>query len=338
MKVFISFCLLLLLPGMFSYSCSDSLQKKFIQKNVLHLSAKIPLPNVSGRIDHLTYDEKDHLVFLAALGNNTVEIINTATRQVVHSIKGLHEPQGVVYIPSLQRLVVANDKNGGCDFFETKNFTLIGSIDLKDDADNVRFDSSSGLLYVGYGSGAIACIDPIQIKLLYSIPLDGHPESFQLSKKEDRMYINVPDADEIEVADITAHSIIAKWKNKNASSNFPMALDEENKCLYIGCRSPARLRTVNTETGEDIQTTECSSDADDVFYSEKDSLIFVSAGKGYIDVFKTNGSSAEQINHIETSSGARTSLWLPDSKQLLLAVPAHNGNDAALWIYNLTKE
>jgi len=67
--------------------------------------------------------------------------------------------------------------------------------------------------------------------------LDGHPESFQLSKKQNRLHINVPDADEIEVADLSSHSVIAKWKNTNASSNFPMALDEQNNRLFIGCRS-----------------------------------------------------------------------------------------------------
>jgi len=326
--------ILLLFCSGLSFYCVSPVANKFTGKAVLTLSAQIPLPKVGGRIDHIAYDAINHLAFIAALGNNTIEVVNTDTKQAVHSIKALHEPQGIVYIPSLQRLVVANGENGACVFFATKTFAQTSSVDLKGDADNIRYDASANLLYVGYGSGAIAIIDATTMKQVANIPLEGHPESFQLSKKQNRIYINVPDADEIEVADLSSYSVIAKWKNTNASSNFPMALDEENNRIFIGCRSPATLRMISTQTGKDIISLSCSGDADDVFYNAADSLVFVSAGKGFIDVFKTN-SSAElrQIDHIDTRSGSRTSLLLPSEKELLLAVPERDGNPAALWVY-----
>jgi DNA-binding beta-propeller fold protein YncE len=332
-KYFLRFIILLLIPGGGSgFHCASPVSNDLIQKNVLTLTAQISLPNVSGRIDHLAYDSINHLAFVAALGNNTVEVVNIDKKQVIHTIKGLHEPQGVAYIPSLQKLVVANGDNGACMFFDTTNYALLSAINLKNDADNIRYDAETNLLYVGYGSGAIAIVDANTMKQVASIPLDGHPESFQLSKNQNRIYINVPDADEIEVADLSSHSVIAKWKNTNASSNFPMALDEENNRLFVGCRSPATLRMINTQTGKDIQSVACTGDADDVFYYSIDGLVFVSGGKGFIDVFKATD-ELQRINHIETSSGARTSLMLRSEKQLLLAVPASAGNPAALWIY-----
>jgi hypothetical protein len=171
-----------------------------------------------------------------------------------------------------------------------------------------------------------------------SISLDGHPESFQLDKKQNRIYINVPDADEIEVADISTHAVISKWKNTTASSNFPMALDANNDRLFIGCRNPAILRVVDTQTGKDINTSGCSGDADDVFYDEEDSLVFLSGGRGFIDVFKANKKNElTRINHIATRSGARTSLFIPSEKKFLLAVPEHNRESAELWIYKIQK-
>ena len=304
------------------------------ENHLLKLTAKIALPNIRGRIDHISYDAIHHLAFIAALGNNTIEVVNTDTKQVVHTIKGLHEPQGVVYISSLQKLVVANGDNGECIFYETKNYTQLSSVDLNDDADNIRYDAATNLIYVGYGNGGIAIVDAATMKQINSIKLDGHPESFQLSKKQNRLFINVPDANEIEVADLSSHAIIAKWKNTNASSNFPMALDEEHNSLFVGCRNPATLRMINTETGKDIQSITCSGDADDVFYNTADSLVFLSAGKGFIDVFKA-GKELQHINHIETSSGARTSLLLSSEKKLLLAVPVHGSNSAALWVYTV---
>jgi len=317
----------------FGVNCTYAPGNMKEQADVLTLTAKIALRNISGRIDHLAFDSANDLAFIAALGNNTIEVVNINTKQVVHTIKGLHEPQGVAFIPLMQRLVVANGDNGDCIFYETKNYSALNTIKLKGDADNVRYDAETNLLYVGYGNGGIAIIDATQMKVVNSIPLDGHPESFQLDKKQNRIYINVPDADEIEVADLSSHKVIAKWKNTNASSNFPMALDAQHNRLFIGCRNPATLRMINTETGKDITSIKCSGDADDVFYYNN--LVFVSAGKGYIDVFETSDNVLNQINHIETSSGARTSLLLSTEKKFLLAAPARGGNAAALWTYKI---
>src|SRR5690348_16574546 len=123
MKSTIVYCLtfLSLLAGASNFSCASPDNNTNTTDDVLALNSKIPLPSVSGRIDHLAYDAAEGVVFVAALGNNTVEVVNIKTKQVVHTIKGLKEPQGLAYIPSLKRLVVANDGNGYCIFFDATN-------------------------------------------------------------------------------------------------------------------------------------------------------------------------------------------------------------------------
>jgi DNA-binding beta-propeller fold protein YncE len=325
---------LILFPGILHFSCNSQETNSYTEKERLSLGAKVILPNVRGRIDHIAYDSISHLAFIAALANNSVEVVDLHTRQLVHTITGLREPQGVMCIPLQKKLIVANGDNGACVFFSLPTYGQLKAVDLKSDADNIRYDESSNLLYVGYDHG-IAIIDPGSLKQVANIPLDNHPESFQISKQQDRIYINVPDANEIEVADVSTNKIIAKWKNTTASLNFPMAIDEGKNRLFVGCRRPARLRMINSETGKDISVVSCSGDADDIFYHASDSLVFVSAGSGFIDVFRAGDKELVRINHISTSSNARTSLLLLHEKKFLLAVPAHAGIKAALWIYNI---
>lgn len=325
--------LLVLCCGIFNFSCHSQVTNIHPEKEKIALAAKISLPTVSGRIDHIAFDPERHLAFLSAWGNNTVEVVNLETNQLVHSITGLNEPQGVVYIPSLRKLVVANGGSGDCIFFDPVTYKQLAVVPLKKDADNIRYDEASHLLYVGHGSGAIAVIDADSAKLVADIPLDQHPESFQLSKDHDRIYINVPDADEIEVAQLSTNQVIEKWKNVNASWNFPMALDEKNSLLFVGCRHQPKVRMINTRTGEDISSPKCSGDADDLFFS--DGLVFLSAGGGYVDVFRVSNKELIVVNHIATVTGARTSLLLPSEKKFLLAVPKHGHTPAGLWVYNL---
>lgn len=305
------------------------------QSNSLKLIESITLPDVRGRIDHLAYDNARQIVYIATLGNNSLEAVDLKNKKVIHSIKNLHEPQGVVFIPGSNSIFVANGDNGECDVFNANTFKKTFSIKLSGDADNVRYDPEKNLVYVGYGDGAIAIIDSKTMKEIASIKLDGHPESFQLSKQNE-IYVNVPDRDEIELADLSTHSVITKWENTKASSNFPMALDDQHHRLFIGCRTPATLRVINTETGKDISSMGCTGDADDVFYDLNNDLVFVSGGRGFIDVFEA-GDTLKQIDHIATSPGARTSFLLPSQKTFLLAVPSRNGNSAALWVYKINK-
>jgi len=309
-------------------ACQNGPDTSHLEKGLLHLEAKIPLPGVGGRIDHLAYDAAGRRLFVAALGNNTVEVVDLAGKTRMHTITGLHEPQGVQYLPSLGRLVVANGGDGACIFYDGGTYAEVGRVALGDDADNVRYDGSR--VYVGYGSGGIAVIDPATMQKLGDLGLKGHPESFQLGDSG-RVFINVPDAGEIIDADLGTLRVRGHWKNSGASANFPMALDKQGGQLFVAYRHPAQLRVLDSRTGGVKASASCVGDADDAFYDRASGLVFVSGGEGYVDVFR----GAVLVNHIATRKGARTCLWLPGEKELVLAAPARGGEAAALWVYKM---
>jgi YVTN family beta-propeller protein len=307
------------------------------QNDPLKLTATILLPNVSGRIDHLAYDNRNQTVFVAALGNNTVEVVDLKSRKVIHTIKNLHEPQGIKYIPENNVIFVANGENGECDIFNADSYDLITSIKLSGDADNVRYDPSSGKIFVGYGDGAIAIIDAKTYKQLSEIKLPGHPESFQLDSDAKRIFVNVPDALMIATLDIEKKSITYKWKMENATANFPMALDSKNHRLFIGFRNPAKLLVINSENGYTVTQLDIDSDTDDVFYDNSSNQIFLSCGGGYINIVnQIDKDNYKTFSRIESRSGARTSLFVPELNQLIVAAPARGGSDAQLMIFKLS--
>jgi hypothetical protein len=63
----------------------------------LHLEKEIPLPGVEGRIDHFSADVLGQRLFVAALENETVEVLDIRKGERCAEIKGLSEPQGVFY-------------------------------------------------------------------------------------------------------------------------------------------------------------------------------------------------------------------------------------------------
>jgi DNA-binding beta-propeller fold protein YncE len=318
-----------------SFSLNNCFAQNSVSNKELQLVASIQLPTVSGRIDHLAFDTKNQTIFIAALGNNTVEVVDLKSKKVIFTIKGLHEPQGIKYLPENNTVFVANGENGECDIYNADTYQLITTIKMPGgDADNVRYDVTSGKIFVGYGEGGVAIIDAKTFKQLADVKLPGHPESFQLSADSKKIFVNVPDALILATIDLEKNTITDKWKIEIAKANFPMALDATNHRLFIGCRNPAKLLVIDSETGKIVAQIDIDSDTDDVFYNSPSKQIYVSCGDGYVDVIKQNGPDKYEVtSRIESRSGARTSLYVPELNQLLVAAPARSGNEAQLMIF-----
>jgi len=129
----------------------------------LILEAKIPLGQVSGRIDHLGIDLKRKRLLVAELGNNSLGVIDLAAGKVLRRIAGLSEPQGVAYVPFSDSVFVANAGDGSVRVLRGEDLAPIGRIELGDDADNVRADTARNRVLVGYSKGALAVIDPLSL-------------------------------------------------------------------------------------------------------------------------------------------------------------------------------
>lgn len=318
-------------------SCfNNCLAQTSVSDKSLHLVGSISLPNVSGRIDHLTFNNKTQTLFVAALGNNTVEVVDLKNRKIIHTIKDLHEPQGIRYIPENNTIFVANGENGECEVFDADSYKLITSLKFSGDADNVRYDPSAGKIFVGYGDGAIGIIDSKTFKQSADIKLPGHPESYQLDNDSKRIFVNIPDALMIATIDLDKKTITDKWKMENATSNFPMALDLKNHRLFIGCQTPSKLLVINSLTGITITLIDITADTDDIFYDISSNQIFVSCGGGYIDVIKQKDpDNYIAMAKVKSRDGARTSLFVSELSQLIVAAPARSGSEAQLMIYEI---
>jgi len=298
----------------------------------LELEAKIALGAVKGRIDHLAFDPKRQRLFVAELGNDSVGVVDLAERKVMHVISGLSEPQGVAYVPSSDALYVANGGDGSVRLFRARDYAAVGRIDLKDDADNVRVDAATDRVFVGYGSGALAAIDPARPGKIADIPLRAHPESFQLAGSSGQIFVNLPRMREIAVVDRAAGRQVATWP-MNSGGNFPMALDEETQEVLVVFRSPPGLGAFSMRQGAAVASLEACGDADDLFVDAKRRRVYVSCGAGFIDVFDMGRDGYRRIERLPTASGARTSFFVPELDRLFLAVPATSGQPAEVWVF-----
>ena len=298
----------------------------------LSLAARIDLPDVNGRIDHLSADLKGHRLFVSALGNHTVEVLEVQSASHLRTIPGLAEPQGVYYEPSTNRLFIACAQDGAVKIYDATSFQLLETVKLGGDADNLRYDARGSRVIVGYGDGALGFLDS-NGKKTGTIPLDAHPESFQLEKTGTRVFVNVPDRKEIQVADLVQGALLTKWPVTSALKNYPMALDEAHHRLLIGCRTPARMLVIDTETGKQTASVEIVGDTDDLFYDAARKQVYVIGGQGFVDVFEQKSADRyDRVARYPTGPGARTGLFVPDWGKLFVAVPHRSEQRAGILV------
>lgn len=296
----------------------------------------IPLGAIEGRIDHMAADPATHRVFVAALGNNTVEVVDTGTGKVTRSLSGLKHPQGILFWAKGNRFYVANADDGRVTVYDGSSYAVLKTFDLNGgDADNIRLDRIEEVI-VGYGEGALGWISAPLGSKVGDTMLDAHPESFQLERDGARLFVNVPEAvsgPHVTVVDRRTRSVTAKWPLPGGvSRNYPMALDEAGHRLFVGCRKPAEMLVFDTESGKVVATAPVPGDTDDLFWDAAAKRVYVSGGDGAVAVIDND---YKTIATIATAKGARTSLFVPDLKRLFVAVPHRGKQQPELLVYRV---
>jgi DNA-binding beta-propeller fold protein YncE len=304
-------------------------------KASLKLEQTISLPDVQGRIDHLSLDVAGQRLFVSALGNNTVEVLDLKAGKRAQTITGLKEPQGALYIAGKNRLFVASGKDGTVKVFDGTSFQLLKTVEYGDDADNLRYDSARERVYVGFGGGALGEMDTDGQKITET-KLDAHPESFQLEKGSSRIYVNLPGSRKVAVVDRVAHSVVTSWGMGLILGNYAMALDEADHRLFVVSRVSVRLVVMDTATGKVVQKLAAVGDCDDIFWDASRKRIYATGGDGAISAFEQQDANHyNEIGRIPTVKGARTSFFSPDLGRLYVAVRRQASAAAQIQVFSV---
>lgn len=310
---------------------------------VLSLSERIPLPGVKGRIDHLGVDVKGQRLFVAAVENHSLEVIDLKSGRRAHTITNLAEPQGVFYDPATNHLFVACSLDGVAKVFDGTTLEVVKTLKFPDDADNIRYDPRSKGVIVGYagakqlrqreeGTGGLGFVDS-NGKQTGEVVIDAHPESFQLEKWGARIFVNVPEKKEIEVIDVSKRSVLGRWP-VSAEDNFPMALDEAHHRLLIGVWKPPQLLVFDTDTGREVAAGEIAGKTDDLFYDSARHRVYVLTSEGYLEVFEQREADHyDRIARYPTPARSQTGLFVPEWGKLFVAVPAQGNQLAEIRVY-----
>jgi DNA-binding beta-propeller fold protein YncE len=314
------------------------------EKAPLRLVQTIPMPNVKGRIDHMDVDVKGKRLFVAALENGSLEVIDLAAGKWSRSIPGFKKTQGVAYIPSLNKVFVASGDDGMLRVFRGDSMELLDSIKLDLGPNRVTYDPHKNILYVGYGGkdagqdyGEVGIIDAKTDKHLGDIRVDAHPSELLLDKSGKTLYVFVSLSSKVQVVDTQKREVVSTWM-VSSQRNGDGAFDENTHRLLIGTRTPPQMIAMDSATGKEVASLPTVEGMDGVYFNAAQKRVYISGGRdndvGYVFVYQQKDADHyDVIGKIPTRPGAGTSFWSPELKRYYVAAPAHDNEDAAILVF-----
>lgn len=306
----------------------------------LRLVQTIPL-SVEGRLDHLYADVKGMRLFVAALGNNTVEVVDLRAGKTIRSLSGPQKPQGVWYVPSLKKLFVASGNDGICRVYNGETLELLESIKLDLGPDLVGYNPRTKLLYLGYGGedakkefGNVGIIDARTNKHVGDVRTTAHPGGILVDDSGSRIYITIPATSEVAVIDARSNQIIKTWKATEAQRTVSLAIDKANGRLFVGARNPARVIVYDTQSFKTVADFSSVGLMDGMFFDAKRRRLYVSGGEGFVDVYQQQDADHyASLARITTRPIARTSLFVPEVDRYYVALPRKDNEPAEIRVY-----
>jgi DNA-binding beta-propeller fold protein YncE len=304
----------------------------------LRLVQTIPLPGVKGRIDHFNVDLAGRRIFISALGNHTVEVVDLKAGKWVRTISGVKKPQGVWY--GMGKLFIADGDAGDVKVYRGSDLHLIATIPLDLGPDHETYDPATKRLYVGYGGedagksyGELGIINVVTDTHVGDVRTDSHPGAIVVARPGRTIFTALGKTQQVNEIDVRTDRIVAKWKSR-AGDPVAMALDKTDHRLFVGSRKPPELEVFDSRSHKSIATLPSVGVMDGMAYDAARRRIYVSGGEGYVAVYQQiDADHYKEIAKVPTGPIGRTSLFVPSLNRFYVAVPAGENRGAEILVF-----
>lgn len=260
----------------------------------------------SGGWDYMTPDPENHLVYVTR--STHTQAIDTLTGTVVADIAGQERSHGVALVSSSGHGFISDGKDGSVVVFDLKTYKVLGKIKAADDADGIIYDKGTNKVLVACGdSGVLLPIsgdaDPVTGVADPAIELGGKPEFLAVDGRG-MAYVNLVDKGLVAAVDLKTSKVLARWPTAPGGSPVGLAIDNEHRLLFVGCRKPNMMVIMKADDGTIVASLPIGAGVDATAF---DGRAFASTGDGNVTVVREASPGRFEVEQtVATARGART--------------------------------
>ena len=326
-------------------------------KPTLRLVQTIPLPGVSGRLDHMAVDLEKKRLFVAAVANGTLEVLDLDAGKVINSISGIKDTQDALFLGGQFNKLYVSSLDGTLRIFQGETFRLVQALKLEPDPNRLMYDPATDLIYFGYGGqnagfdayGRVGIVqakrgapsDQFVADMIAPTYRPGHLAELAMDD-DGKLLVCDSRADLIFQFDTRKRELLKSWP-AHGDGAADMSLDRARHRLFVGTRIPPEMTVYDSLSGRQIAALPGPETMDGVHYDSELKRIYMSGGRwygtpeaspGWVYVYQQKDADHyELISRILTRPGSGTSLFVPGLNRLFVASQAIGDQEAAILVF-----
>ena len=280
------------------------------------ITKKIPIPG-QGSWDYLTVDEGARRLYVSH--GTQVEVLDVDSGTIAGKVANTLGVHGIAIAPELGRGFVSDGQASTVTIFDLQTLNALGEVPTGKKPDAIIYDPATAQVFAfNGGSNSVTVINAASGKVAGTIDLGGGPE-FATSDGKGYVYDNLEDESIVLKIDARKRTVERRWKTAPCASPSSMAIDRENRRLFVGCRSKV-MAVMNADTGEMITTLPIGDHVDATAFDTERKLIFNSNGEGSITVIRQESPDKySEVETVKTVPRAKTMALDPKTHQLFLS-------------------
>jgi outer membrane protein assembly factor BamB len=269
----------------------------------------------SGGWDYIAVGPDNNRLYVSH--GTQVNVLNETTGDSIGVILNTIGVHGIAFVPSLGKGYTSNGRINNVTVFDLKTNQPLGMITAGTNPDAIMYDDFSKLIITCNGrSQDLSLIDPSSGNLVYTIPVNGKPET-AVADGKGKIYVNIEDTHEIIAVDIVQRKVMDRWSLKPAESPTGLAIDIKHNRLFAGCDK--MLVVVDVTSGKVTDRVAIPDGCDGVVFDAELGLVFASCGQGQLSIIRENKNGVYELaENVPTKASARTIALNPKTHTLYL--------------------
>lgn len=273
----------------------------------LGLVADVPLSGSTRRFDYQAFDPTTHRLFMAHLGDSTVEVFDTRRQRLAATIPSIDEVHGLLVVPALHKVFASATGRNEVDVIDARSLRVLARVSGGVYPDGLAYDPKSERVFVSDEHGGTETVIDARLgAYLATVPLGGEAGNVQYDPVSGRMLVNVQTRDDLVSIDTRTDRILDRTPLPGAQGNHGLYIEPRQHLAFIACEDNARLLVVDLGTMRVTQRFETGELPDVLAFDPELRLLYVASESGVVAVFQETGRALRLLGKAFLAHGAHT--------------------------------
>ena len=267
----------------------------------------VPLPGRPTRFDYQSIDPLTHTLYVAHLGDSTLDVVDLDTLRVRVTVPHLAHVHGLAVAPRVGRVYATATGTNELVTVDAATNKVIARTRTGRFPDGVAYDDRDGFVYVSdKDDGSLTVVDAASNKVVHTIKLGAESGNVVYDPDGAVVYAAVRAPDVLVAIDPATNRVARRIRLPGCDGAHGVYLDRTTRRAYIACERNGRLVVVDLRSNREIARATVGSGPDVLAFDSSLQRLYVASESGTVSVFDTSGRTPRKLGQAHFADGAHS--------------------------------